>query len=134
MAPHILIVAADPLMRHMVAEGQIEAGFHVIDAAGLGQAHSILKNHQSIELLIVDLDFPDGGGLSLADDARSFLPELPVLFITNRDEDVDESRLDIILRGFSEPFGVMALFDAWELLRAKHSEIDGHHDGVDLKI
>ena len=134
MGQVILIVTADPLMRHMAAEGLVEAGYHVINVAGLRQAHAALESHRNMGLVIVDLDFPDCGGIALADAARATRPDLPILFITNRDEDVDESRLDLVLAGFREPFGVMALFDAREALKREYPDLDGYHDGVDLEI
>lgn len=94
----------------------------------MGQAHAVLRAPRTIDLLIVDIDLASGGGVSLATDARAIFPLLPILFITSRDEDVEDSRQEILEQEFPLPYGVMSLHEAHERLREKHAAA-GSHEG-----
>ena len=127
----ILIVAADPLLRRLTGDGLQEASFKVVYAYSLGQVEAVLMDRHSIDLLIIDVDFPEEGGIAIAGEARSGNDGLPVLFITNREEDVENSRREIVGRGFSPPFGVMALATARTNLGRRIFTASSQQDGAD---
>jgi DNA-binding NtrC family response regulator len=56
-------------------------GFRVGTASG---AIAALEFHtgKSVDMLVTDIDMPDGNGLDLAEDLLARQPNLPVLFIT----------------------------------------------------
>jgi CheY-like chemotaxis protein len=128
----ILVAAADPLIRRLAGDGLVEKGFEVLNAASVRLAHAVLREPQGLHLVVVDLDMPGSGGISLANDARAIFPSIPVLFVTVREEEVDESRLEVVRSGFGFPYGVMSLGEAYSQFSKQYSSADGRfgHDGV----
>ncbi|MDR3672667.1 MAG: response regulator transcription factor [Holophaga sp.] len=86
MAPQIpiLIVEDEPAQRLLLAAYLRQGEFQVLEAASLAEAWSQLKATPP-QLVLLDLNLPDGDGLELADELRR--REVPVVILTCRAED-----------------------------------------------
>ncbi|WP_279123380.1 response regulator transcription factor [Holdemania filiformis] len=85
----ILLVDDQPELLTMVREILTDDGFcHLASAGTVEQALSVCRT-QRPELAILDVMLPDGDGFSLLKQLRQF-SEMPVLFLTARDEADDK--------------------------------------------
>jgi len=86
--PHVMLVEDDDMVRTQVRR-QLEAlGCAVIDFADPYDAIDILAGETRIDLLMTDISMPGGmNGRQLADHARLFRPQLPVLFTSGHTDD-----------------------------------------------
>jgi DNA-binding NtrC family response regulator len=78
---HVLVVDDDRAVRKAclaVAEG---LGFATVGADSLASAQAILK-HRKIDLLLLDLKLPDGGGLVLLEQVKALYPDTGVVVMT----------------------------------------------------
>jgi DNA-binding response OmpR family regulator len=74
---------ADPLSRALQREG-----YQVVTAADGVEALDLAR-HGSVDLLVLDLGLPGMDGLEVCRRLRSRLPDLPVLMLTARTDEVD---------------------------------------------
>ncbi len=63
----------------------VSRGYSVVGARSAEQAIEILKTGQKFDLLVTDVKLPKLDGWELADLARGFRPQLPVVFVTGLD-------------------------------------------------
>jgi two-component system response regulator HydG len=78
---HVLVVDDDNAVRKAcctIAEGM---GCAVAGAESLARARAILK-HRKIDVLLLDLKLPDGGGLVLLEQVKTLYPETAVVVMT----------------------------------------------------
>ena len=78
---HVLVVDDDRGVRKAclaVAEG---LGFATVGADSLASARSILR-HRKIDLVLLDLKLPDGGGLELLEQVKALYPDTSVVVMT----------------------------------------------------
>jgi len=92
---HVLIVDDNKLMRDMVAEclrplGDVEL---VFAESGLAAIERLAL--AGFDLMVLDLDMPDLGGLEVTEFVRADerLRELPILVVTARDDEVSRTKL-----------------------------------------
>lgn len=80
-ALHVLVVDDDNAVRKAccaIAEGM---GCAVVGADSLARAREILR-HQKMDVLLLDLKLPDGGGLALLEQVKTLYPEMAVVVMT----------------------------------------------------
>jgi CheY-like chemotaxis protein len=77
----ILLLVSDPLMKDVVLDALVSAGYHVITAADLGGAVGHLREIRP-DLLITRPDISGVPGRTAADYLRTKLPGLPFLVIS----------------------------------------------------
>jgi CheY-like chemotaxis protein len=77
----VLVVDDDALMRGLVAEWLIDAGYRVRQAENGTNALQMLRSRPA-GLLITDMDMPGRDGAQTLDEARRMLPGLPVIAIS----------------------------------------------------
>ena len=78
---HVLVVDDDRAVRNAcvtVAQGM---GFATVGADSVASAQTILK-HRKIDLLLLDLKLPDGGGLVLLEQVKALHPDTAVVVMT----------------------------------------------------
>jgi DNA-binding response OmpR family regulator len=84
VAPKILVVEDEFLIRMTLSEALGDAGFTVMEAED-GPAALIMMEADPPALLLTDLSLPGGmDGVTLAARARAICPELAVIFMTGR--------------------------------------------------
>ena len=85
--PHILVVDDDPSIRDLVAEYLGKNDMHVSTAES-GREMFELFDHESIDLVLLDLKLPGEDGMQLARDLRE-RAAVPVILLTGRNEEAD---------------------------------------------
>jgi two-component system chemotaxis response regulator CheY len=109
----ILVVDDSRVMREMIAACLRPAPNLVITQASSGLEAIERLSLQAFELLVLDLNMPDVGGLEVVEFARSQdrLRALPILIVTSRGEDA--SRAAVLAAGASrymtKPFAPEAI-------------------------
>ncbi|MDB6142235.1 MAG: multi-sensor hybrid histidine kinase [Pseudomonas sp.] len=103
---HILVVEDTDSVRMFVNEVLVDTGYRCTLAANIGAALAALEHDRSIDLLLTDVGLPHMNGRELADIARRWHPDLPVVFMTgyaenaiNRQSFLGE-RMDMIIKPF----------------------------------
>ena len=80
--PTILVVEDDPLVRNMIVWELQDAGYVVIEAT-TGETALARLREGCIDLLFTDIRLSEGlDGWSVAEEARSLYPGLPVIYAT----------------------------------------------------
>ena len=79
---HLLIVEDMPAVRMFVNEVLVDAGYRCTPVETIEEALEHLQQDPSIELLLTDVGLPRMTGRELADVARGWRAELPILFMT----------------------------------------------------
>ena len=78
----ILVVDDDPLIAMSTVEMLEDLGHRVIEANSAAQALAILKDGQSVDLMLTDQAMPGMTGLELAEIAHKERPTMPILLAT----------------------------------------------------
>jgi two-component system response regulator HydG len=78
---HVLVVDDDASMRQTCSEVAVAMGCAVVEAPSVQAAQGILR-FQKIDLLLLDLRLPGGGGLELLEQVKALYPETAVVVMT----------------------------------------------------
>jgi DNA-binding NtrC family response regulator len=78
---HVLVVDDDEAIRKACCKIVAGMGFAVVGADSATEARAILK-HQRIDLLLLDLKLPGGGGLPLLEQVKTLHPDTAVIVMT----------------------------------------------------
>jgi DNA-binding NtrC family response regulator len=78
---HVLVVDDDDAIRKACCQVAAGMGFAVVGADSATSARAILK-HQRIDLLLLDLKLPGGGGLPLLEQVKTLHPDMAVIVMT----------------------------------------------------
>ena len=81
VAQHLLVVDDDDSVRTACAEIARRMGFHVHQADSVPAARSIMKR-LPVDLLLLDMKLPGGGGLMLLEETKVLHPETSVVVMT----------------------------------------------------
>jgi PAS domain S-box-containing protein len=103
---HILIVEDTASVRMFVNELLVDNGYRCTQTGDVATALFILENDPSVDLLLSDVGLPHMNGRELADRARVWRDNLPVVFMTgyaenaiNRQSFLGE-RMDMVIKPF----------------------------------
>jgi DNA-binding response OmpR family regulator len=130
---NILLVEDDPFLQEGLKMLLVRERFTVHQARSIQDART--KFAEPIHLLILDIGLPDGNGFDFCRDVRQEKPELPILFLTARDEEYD------VVRGFecgaddyiAKPFRSLELIARIRALLRRFSP-DDMSGGDDLQL
>jgi DNA-binding NtrC family response regulator len=78
---HLLVVDDDDALRRACCEIARSMGFSVHNADSVPAARTVLQQ-QPIDLLLLDMKLPGGGGLALLGEVKTLYPEIAVLVMT----------------------------------------------------
>jgi CheY-like chemotaxis protein len=78
---HLLVVDDDDALRRACCEIARGMGFTVHNADSVPAARTVLQQ-QPIDLLLLDMKLPGGGGLALLGEVKTLYPEIAVLVMT----------------------------------------------------
>jgi CheY-like chemotaxis protein len=87
MAPVVLLVDDDALVRGVAALMLEDLGCEVVTAAGGRHAIDTLVADDRIEILITDVNMPDMDGFAVAQAATRMRKELKVIILSGREND-----------------------------------------------
>ncbi len=79
--PTLLVVDDEPLIRHSFQKLFAGGGVAVVTAGTLTEGEAAVRAHQP-DVIVLDLQLPDGSGLDLFDRLRADDPRRPVVFLT----------------------------------------------------
>jgi CheY-like chemotaxis protein len=83
VAPVVLIVEDDPLLRMIAVDLVEDEGFVTLEAGNADEAVSVLESHLGISLLFTDIDMPGSmDGLKLAHAVRNRWPPIRILIVS----------------------------------------------------
>ena len=108
----VLVVDDEPTIRMLVMEVLADLGYRAIEAEDGASALGLLTSKIRIDLLLTDVGLPGSmNGRQVADAARTFRPELKVLFITGYAENavLSHGHLDPGMHVMTKPFAMEAL-------------------------
>jgi CheY-like chemotaxis protein len=78
--PCVLIVEADIVVRHPLAEYLRDCGYWVLEARGAAEAQTLLQSmSSSIDVILADASGPAPGGFQLATWVRGFCPDVSIV-------------------------------------------------------
>src|SRR4051812_32193819 len=86
LAPAVLIVDDEPLVRMVAADTVADAGVASFEAADGGEALELLEEHPEIALVVTDVEMPGMDGVTLARRACDLRPELGIIVTSARGE------------------------------------------------
>ncbi|WP_340314509.1 PAS domain-containing hybrid sensor histidine kinase/response regulator [Rhizorhabdus argentea] len=78
----VLVVEDDASVRLLIRDVLEEVGYTAIEASDGASAIPVLASAVPIDLMISDVGLPGMNGRQLAETARDYRPELPILFVT----------------------------------------------------
>lgn len=78
---HLMVVDDDEPVREACVEISTRMGFAVVAAGDVPNARSILK-HQKVDVMLLDLKLPGGGGLALLEETKAMYPDTSVIVMT----------------------------------------------------
>jgi len=83
----LLIVEDDPVTREKMTAYFETEGYLIISAESAAETETLIERHD-IDLVLLDINLPDGDGLSLARDIRA-RSNTGIIFVTGRNDDID---------------------------------------------
>jgi CheY-like chemotaxis protein len=90
----ILLVEDEWLIRTIMAEELIEAGFKVTSAETGDEAMDMLTDEPEFDVLVTDIHMPGKtDGISLARAVRERYPNVPIIYTTGRPDALDRAGL-----------------------------------------
>jgi signal transduction histidine kinase/response regulator RpfG family c-di-GMP phosphodiesterase len=107
----VLLVEDDPSVRLLIGEVLSELGYRAIEASDANAAIKVLESGRSIDMMISDVGLPGMNGRQLAEVARAYHPNVPVLFATGYAENaaIRAGYLGTNMAMISKPFQVEEL-------------------------
>jgi two-component system, OmpR family, KDP operon response regulator KdpE len=105
----VLLVEDEPPMRKFIAASLASHGYRLLEAARISEALLLLQSHNPA-LVLLDLGLPDGDGIELTKQIRSFL-RVPIIVLSARGREDDKvAALDAGADDYlTKPFGVNEL-------------------------
>ena len=130
----LLVVEDDRLLNNTLCYNLSAAGY-IVDAAMTKGAAAALCEEQDYELVILDINLPDGNGFDLCEKIKERRPDTAVIFLTANDMESD------MLKGFelgaddyvTKPFPISVFRKKVSALLAriqKHTGGDCYSDGT----
>ncbi|SHH01982.1 DNA-binding response regulator, OmpR family, contains REC and winged-helix (wHTH) domain [Anaerosphaera aminiphila DSM 21120] len=140
---NILLVEDDELMNKMVSNIIRNSGYKVFQAYSLREANNFLAT-KHLDLIILDINLPDGSGYNFLKVIQSTKAELPIIILTANDlkEDIirgyQSGAVEYITKPFSNEILLLKIKSIFNLLAASkesHSgKLDDIYDNGDLKV
>lgn len=127
---HILIVEDDSFLNKMVTYNLTADGYDVISALNVKTATQAL-NSRGFDLVLLDINLPDGNGYDLCELIKPEHPDTIVIFLTANDQESDQIRgyevgaVDYI----TKPFVIGAL---QRKIKAMFSMLEHHKPAKDI--
>ena len=86
--PRVIVVDDDEDIRDLIV-GQLEQErYEVLAAGSLGELHALMAT-QAVDLIVLDLNLPDGDGLSLCRELRAQGSGVQIIMVTARGSAID---------------------------------------------
>ncbi len=135
MAHRVLVVEDDPVIQLYCTEALESAGFKVDSCGTIAEARALYARKP--ELVLLDLDLPDGNGLGLMREFQKRGPAPPILFMTaagdlkTRLECFEQGAQDYLLKPFHAA-ELIARVKVHLHLRKSHDDLRRRNDELEL--
>jgi DNA-binding response OmpR family regulator len=97
---NILMVEDDANLSKVMSKRLIDQGYNVFLAADIIEASKFVRE-EKIDLILLDLFLPAGGGISFIEQMMSLAIDIPIIVCTGtKDEDYKNKVLDANIQGF----------------------------------
>lgn len=111
-APHILLVEDEALLRELVMELLLDAGYRVSEAGDGTTGLEVLQSDQPIDVLLSDIKLPDIDGYRVAEAGRALRPGLKVILMTGyAPSPLPQTLQSVVYRVLQKPFSLETLPD-----------------------
>lgn len=121
LAPVVLVVEDEWLLRLLAVELMEDAGFVALQAANADEAIVILEHRVDIALIFTDVDMPGTmDGLKLAHAVRRRWPPIKIIIVSGKTR-LSDAELPPDTRFFSKPYSVSAVISELRSLIAPPS-------------
>ena len=87
-AATILVVDDDADIRELIVGQLAQENYRLLSAANLGELRQTLRDH-AVDLIVLDLNLPDGDGLSLCRELRGEGSDVQIIMVTARGSAID---------------------------------------------
>jgi CheY-like chemotaxis protein len=123
--PVALVIEDEALVRMFIIDQLQDLGFDVIDAGNASEGLRAARNHQQLDVAIVDRGLPDRDGMDVVAELRTQLPSLPVVVASGYGELPDSAALrnDPRIRFMSKPYDIDSLTSALRSLHLRTKEM-----------
>ena len=123
--PVALVIEDEALVRMFIIDQLHDLGFDVIDAGNASEGLRAARNHEQLDVVIVDRGLPDRDGLDVVAELRMQLPSLPVIVASGYGDLQDHTSLrnDAHIRFMSKPYDIDALTTALRALHVRTREM-----------
>lgn len=82
---HVLVVEDEELIRLILVEFLMDAGFHVVEANTGDKAAELIDGSESFHAVVTDIHMPgERDGIAVGRHVRSRYPRIPVVYCTGR--------------------------------------------------
>jgi DNA-binding NtrC family response regulator len=105
--PCVLVVEDEGLIRMMVSETLIDAGYRVSEAGSAKEALNAIGNSsEDIHAVVLDVGLPDANGEALIEKIRAQKPGMPIIMTTGYDTNElrRKAAADPLLRILTKPY------------------------------
>jgi CheY-like chemotaxis protein len=108
----VLVVEDHPLVRQLILEVLIEAGFDAVEASDAGEAVRMLEARSDIRLVFTDAEMPGTmNGIGLAHYVRKRWPPIKLIVVSGKRE-IALSELPAGVRFFHKPYRETSIIEA----------------------
>ena len=121
LAPVVLVVEDEWLLRLIAVELVEDAGFVALQAVNADEAIVILENRVDIAVIFTDVDMPGTmDGLKLAHVVRNRWPPIKILIVSGKTR-LSDAELPSNTRFFSKPYSASNMISVLQSLVARPS-------------
>ncbi len=78
----VMVVEDEPNNMRIITDILEFEGHQVIAAESVAEAHDVMAKHARLDLVLLDLNLPDGNGLSLVEAFRARFAHLQIMLVT----------------------------------------------------
>jgi PAS domain S-box-containing protein len=123
--PVALIIEDEALVRMFIVDQLKDLGFEVVDAGSAAEGLRAARNHEHLDVAIVDRGLPDRDGMEVVAELRTQLPALPVIVASGYGDLPDHTPLrnNTHIRFMSKPYDTDALTTALRALHVRTREM-----------
>jgi DNA-binding response OmpR family regulator len=100
----VLVVDDEPAIRSLLAAALEDDGFVVFEAPSGMEASKLMEDPDHVDLVVTDLNMTDGVNVAIC--ARTFSPDVPVLFIGTHADQLAALPIPRPCGVLREPFGL----------------------------
>jgi len=108
-ATHILLVEDEDLLRELVMENLLDAGYRVVEASDGNAGLQVLQSEQRVDVLLSDIKLPDIDGYQVAAAGSALRPGLKVILMTGYAPSLPPALQPVVYRVLQKPFPLDSL-------------------------